>query len=71
MAKMAIRPKPTADRRQRATPRRWWFCGLEVALVTAAVGTEAETKEAESAEGGHECDEGEHRYMIDHMFPFL
>jgi len=44
---------------------------LEVALVTAAVGTEAETKEAESAEGGHECDEREHTYMIDHMFPFL
>jgi hypothetical protein len=52
---MAIRPKPTADRRQRATPRLWcWWWVLEVALVTAAVGTEAETKEAESAEGGHE-----------------
>jgi hypothetical protein len=69
---MAIRPKPTADRRQRATPRLWcWLWVLEVALVTAAVGTEAETKEAESAEGGHECDEREHTYMIDHMFPFL
>jgi hypothetical protein len=44
----------------------WW---LEVALVTAAVGTEAEAEEAESAEGGHECDEREHTYMIDHVFP--
>jgi len=69
---MAIRPKPTADRRQRATPRPWcWLWRLEVALVTAAVGTKAETKEAESAEGGHECDEREHMYMIDHTFPFL
>jgi hypothetical protein len=69
---MAIRPKPTADKRQRATPRPWcWLWWLEVALVTAAVGTEAETKEAESAEGGHEGDEREHTYMIDHMFPLL
>jgi hypothetical protein len=37
LANTAIRPKPTAERRQRATPRRW----LEVALVTAAVGAVA------------------------------
>jgi hypothetical protein len=62
---MAIRPKPTADRRQSATPRPWV---LEVALVTAAVGAIAESQDADRANDGHDREEREHAYIIGHLF---
>ena len=68
MVSVEAAPRRTlAARRLRAVGDRW----LEVPLVTAAVGTKLEGKEAERAEGGHEDNEREHVYMIGHTFPFL
>jgi hypothetical protein len=65
---MAISPKPTADRRHRATPRPWW---LEVALVTTRIGPITEGEKVERDERGDDGEQSEHRYMIGHMFPLL
>jgi hypothetical protein len=66
---MAISPKPTADRRHRATPRPWWV--LEVALVTTGIGPVAESEEIERDERADDGEESEHVSMIGHMFPLL
>ena len=66
MGSVEATPRRTlAARRVRAVGDRQ----LEVALVTAAVGTKLEGEEAERAEGGHEGDERDHVFMIGHMFP--
>jgi hypothetical protein len=66
---MAMSPKPTAERRHRATPRP--CCVLEVALVTAAVGAIAKCQDVDRTDDGEEGEEREHTYMIGRMFPFL
>jgi hypothetical protein len=66
---MAISPKPTADRRHRATPRPWWL--LEVALVTTRIGPIAEGQQVERDERGDDGEESEHISMIGHMFSLL